>query len=138
MRAAGGCFRGPGTRWVDQRCLRLPQDGHCGWSGERFDLRRSPSGGEKGDDARFLASQPHLRPEISKSYADLLKKRGLNVPFKVFSGPWALGKLFKESDYDLVCVADQARHAAIRANIPALDSRELKPLAEELRYFLLS
>ena len=60
-------------------------------------------------------------------WTQLLAEHGLDLPFDVFPGPYAVGDCLARGDYHLACVADWMHHQASDTGIPIIFSHQLRP-----------
>ena len=77
-------------------------------------------------------------PSMRAVWTDLLAEHGLDLPFDVFPGPYAVGECLSRGNYQLACVADWMHHQASDTGIPIIFSHQMRPwlggVAHNLRY----
>jgi hypothetical protein len=66
-------------------------------------------------------------PSMRGVWTELLAQRGLDLPFDVFPGPYAIGECLFRRPYRLACVADWMHEQVKDTNIPSVFSHQMQP-----------
>ena len=66
-------------------------------------------------------------PSMRDVWAELLAQRGLDLPFDVFPGPYAIGECLLRRPYRLACVADWMHEQVKDTGIPTVFSHQMQP-----------
>lgn len=84
---------------------------------------------EAGFDVTLLVQGP---PEQAArdAFAKTLARRGVDLPFEVFAGPFAFGECLRKGRYDVCYASDSSREAAREAGVPMIAARGLAPYLE--------
>ncbi len=64
-------------------------------------------------------------PESADAFAEALAEQGCALPFRVFSGPWELGRFLADGDYRLCCLSDSSREEANKAGLSLIEAGSL-------------
>jgi len=66
-------------------------------------------------------------PSMRPVWTELLAEHGLQLPFDVFPGPYAVGDCLARGNYQIACVADWMHHQATDTGIPVIFSHQMRP-----------
>jgi len=65
-------------------------------------------------------------PSMRPVWTELLAEHGLDLPFDVFSGPYAVGECIERGNYKMACVADWMHQQTNDTGIPAVFSHQMR------------